>query len=194
MTYKLLFEAVQSQSVPIRTGWLRKKVTELSAIKKIHEHWSGVLDGEFLRGFYIEGPMNGPKAVGENEALIVLSRNMCNGPVGQHWRRFILTKELMHAFDTEGEKTNTPEKLDGQVRRFRNPGEGSSPQFEAEVKALWRAHGVLCTQAQRSEYRAQLIAGTISFEVVAAALRLPVNAVRQMMSNDFEKSLAASMD
>jgi hypothetical protein len=46
---------------------------------------------------------------------------------------------------------------------------------------------VLCTEKKRSEYKAALKAETISFEVVATALRIPVAIVRDMMSELFDQ-------
>jgi len=137
--------------------------------------------------------MGAPVPIGNNEALIVLSRAMCEGALGKHWRRFILTKELMHVFDEENEKTDTPEKLDHQINQFGDPTAAVTPQYNAELKALWRALGVLCTVEKRAAYKSQLIEQTISFEVVAAALRLPVLAVRLLMRDDFETLLHNSM-
>jgi len=83
MSFKQLYSAVQAEGGDrISTKWLREKTIEFSHITKIKEQWSGVMDSASLRGFYIEGPLGPPIPLGENEALIGLSRSMCNGPQG----------------------------------------------------------------------------------------------------------------
>jgi len=46
---------------------------------------------------------------------------------------------------------------------------------------------VLCTEKKRLEYKAALKAETISFEVVATALRIPVPFLHDMMSEMFDE-------
>lgn len=130
--------------------------------------------------------MGPPVQLNDKEALIVLARPMCVGPTGDHWRRLILTKELMHVFDEENEKTADAAALDVQIERFSDPSVEISPQFRAEGKAYWRALAVLCQKDRRIEYREQLNRGAVSVEVVSAALRLPAVHVRDIMRPDFD--------
>lgn len=187
MSFAQLYEAVQSQGDRISTKWLRKKAVEYSHIKKIREQWSGVIDHTVIRGFYIEGPKGGPVVLKENESLIVLARAICEGPIGPHWRRSVLAKELMHVFDEVDEKTDTRDKFDNQIRKFGDPNAPITPQYRAETKAYWRSLSVLCTDKKRLEYKAALDAKTVSWDVVATALRLPVRVIRDMMDDNFEQ-------
>ena len=121
MSYADLYKAVQkSGSARISTKWLREKAIAFSTIKKIMEQWSGVVDGASIRGWYIEGPMGPPVPVKEHEVLIVLARSICVGPQGDYWRRFILTKELMHVFDTDEEKASDKDRFDKQIQRLKD--------------------------------------------------------------------------
>ncbi|RQH15710.1 hypothetical protein [Bradyrhizobium sp. RP6] len=187
MSFSDLYQAVQTQGDRISTKWLRARAIEFSHIAKIKEQWSGVIDANVLRGFYIEGPKGGPVPLVANEALIVLARAMCDGAQGDHWRRAVLAKELMHVFDQEDEKTHTREQFDALMHRFGDPAAPLTPQFRAESKAYWRSLAVLCTEKKRLEYRTALEAETISFDVVATALRIPVLNVHDMMSDRFEQ-------
>ncbi len=110
MSFAKLYAAVQQQKGRISTGWLRAQAIELSHITKIKEQWSSVMDAAAIRGFYIEGPLGPPVPIKEHEALIVLARSICT-PLEAHWRRFVLAKELMHVFDEENEKADTPGKV-----------------------------------------------------------------------------------
>ena len=186
MPFKQLYDAVQTQGDRISTKWLRTKAIEFSKITKIKEQWSGVIDPRVIRGFYIEGPKRPPVALEANQALIVLAREMCNGHLGDHWRRAILAKELMHVFDEEDEKTNDRTKFDNQIRKFGDPKQPTTPQYQAEAKAYWRALSVLCTDKKRLEYKEMLAKETISWDVAAAALRIPVSFLQDMMDEKFE--------
>ncbi len=152
MPFSNLYDAVQTLDNRISTKWLRERAIEFSEITKVKEQWSGIIDGTILRGFYIEGPMGPPIILQEKEALIVLSRSMCTGPRGEHWRRFIYAKELMHVFDDPEERTDSKEKFDLQVDRLSDPSAPMSAQFRAETKAFWRAMAVLCTDKRRAEF------------------------------------------
>ncbi len=191
MPFRQLYEAVQSQKGVISTKWLKDQAIALSTINKVKEQWSGVLDDSALRGFYIEGPLSGPVPLKDNECLIVLARDMCRGPLGDHWRRFVYTKELMHVFDEEEEKAGTREAFDIQIEKFGDPSKDMSPQFRAEVKAVWRALMVLCPEQRRQEYKKQLDESAISIDVIASGLRLPVSYARELMRDNFDQFTAS---
>jgi hypothetical protein len=193
MSFARLYEAAQKQSGRISTKWLKERAIELSDITVVKEQWSSVIDATTLRGFYIEGPMKGPVPLKEREALIILSRDMCKGHLGDHWRRFVVTKELMHVFDLPDEKADTPDKFDKQVERFGDPSADTSPQFRAEVKAYWRALMVLCSEVDRKKYKKQLANSSMSLDVIASALHLPAKHVRDLLREDFPKIIKAML-
>lgn len=186
MSFKQLFDAVQQQQGRISTKWLRERAIEFSQITAVKEQWSSVIDEVHLRGFYIEGPMGPPTPLKEKEAMITLSRAMVTGHLGAHYRRFVYTKELMHVFDEDHEKANTPETFDKQIEKFGDPTAEISPQYRAETKAFWRALAVLCQENQRLEYKRQLDTGEASLDVIASALHLPPNYVRNLFRPQFE--------
>jgi hypothetical protein len=194
MPFSDLYSAVQASGTErISTNWLRERAIEFSLIRDVREQWSGAVDPHYLRGFYIEGPMGPPVSVEEHKALIVLSRSMCLGAQGEYMRRFILTKELMHVFDTDEEKANTRERFDKQIQRLKDPDAEPNAQHRAELKAYWRALGVLCTEEKRLEYKALLADDKIGWEVVAASLRIPLAQVRLMMDDNYERNIQHSM-
>jgi hypothetical protein len=180
MSFLALYEAVQLLDGKISTRWLRNKALELSAIARVKEQWTGVLDSKYIRGFYIEGPLAPPVPLEQNESLIVLARGC-----GKHMRRFVYTKELMHVFDTDEEKADTADKFSAQAEKFSDPEVALSPAYRAEVKAFWRALAVLCQETRRREYQQALIDGRISLEVVATALQIPSQYARNMFREDF---------
>jgi hypothetical protein len=186
MPFADLYDAVQTLDGRISTSWIRAKCIEFSPINSVKEIWSSVFNDEYLRGCYVEGPMDQPVAIPPDGCLIILSRAMClEKPYGDHWRRFVLTKELMHVFDEADEKASCSNTLEDQVQGFSDPTLGA-PQYVAENKAVWRAAGVLCQEARRLQFKQQLGQSEISFDVVAAALQIPVNYVRLLMHDHYE--------
>jgi hypothetical protein len=194
MSYAELYQRVQSQGGRVSTKWLVGQAIELTHITQVKEQWSTKLDPAVIRGFYIEGPMGPPVPLNENEALIVLSHSMCKGPMGDYWRLFIKTKELMHVFDSEEEKTDSAEKLEVQLEKFGNPATGIPPQYFAEVKALWRAMGVLCTEARRLEIMESLKSERVSIDVAATTLHIPPLYVGSLIRENFPSIIESIMN
>lgn len=194
MTFRTLYEEVQLQQGKISTNWIRQRAVGLSRITDIKEIWSNVVDPKYLRGFYIEGPLGPPIPRAANESLIVLSHSMCTGTSGKYWRRFIKTKEMMHVFDNEEELTDTPEKFDDLLEKFRNPTAPTSPQYHAEFKAQWRALAVLCQESRRMQFKGQLERNEVTLTTVSSALQIPEIAVKAMMREDFLDLVQSVMD
>lgn len=180
MTYRHLYDRVQNNNGRISTKWIRDQVIELTHITTVKEQWTGVIDSALMRGFYIEGPLGPPVPLCENEVLIVLARSL-----NREWRRIVYTKELMHAFDEPEEKADTPETLDLQMNRISDPNADMSPQYRAEIKAQWRALGVLCSEEMREIFREEIEANATSEAVVAARLGIPELFVRVLVRPDF---------
>lgn len=181
MSYSELYKRVQAREPKISSRWLRDEVISITSITKVCEQWTGVIDSKILRGFWIEGPLGPPVPLLENEALIVLPRGL-----DKPQRRFVYTKELMHAFDEPEEKADTPEKFDLQVEKFGDPSKDTSPMFRAEAKAFWRALGVLCPEKYRLEAKQLLLNNEVDEAIVASRLKIPVNYVRELMRDEFE--------
>ncbi len=185
MSFKQLYEAAQKINGRVSTRALKTLAIEHSDIVSVREMWSGAMDHEFVRGFYMEGPASKPIPVPSNGCLIGLSRSMCTAPDGEYWRRFVYTKELMHVFDTEDEKASDEASFDKQVSEFSDPTEESTPQFRAENKAVYRALMVLCQEARRKQLRDQFIKDQI-IEVISVSLEIPPKFAHLMMQDDFE--------
>jgi hypothetical protein len=180
MSFDELYKRVQSKNPKISSKWIRDQVIDLTSIATVREQWTGAMDDTDMRGFWIEGPMRPPIALEENEALVVLARGL-----SKPWRRFVYTKELMHAFDEEGEKTDSAEKLDQQVERFSDPTVEKTPQYKSEVKAFWRALAVLCPEDYRLEQVKGVEAGDITLSMVATRLVIPERYIRHLFRGNF---------
>lgn len=182
MTYQDLYEKSQEHDGKISTKWIRDQVIDITSINKVKEQWASLIVKGNIRGFYILGPLGPPVTLFENEVLIVLARSL-----ERHWRRIVYTKELMHVFDEPAEMADTAEKFDSQIERITSPNaDMSPPQFMAEIKALWRALGVLCKENLRLEFKGAIESEKMSEAVVAARLRIPEQFVRILVRDDFE--------
>jgi len=180
MSYSTLYNRVQSEKPKISTRWLRDQVIDLTEINSIIEQWTGVVDADSIRGWYVEGPQGSPVVLKEKESLIVLARSLT-----KDWRRIVYTKELMHTFDAPDEKTDTPEKFDKLTERFGDPSADLNAMYRAEAKAFWRALAVLCPEKYRLEQQALFKANETSLDVVAARLRIPSQFVGDLFREDF---------
>ena len=180
MSFSDLYDRVQEETQKISSKWVRDQVIDLTHIRLVREQWTGLMDGTDMRGFYVEGPLGPPVPLSENEALIVLARDL-----SKPWRRFVYTKELMHAFDEAHEITDTSEKFDQQVERLGDPSKVGSPQFQAEIKALWRALSVLCPESYRVEQMADVDGGASTEAMVAVRLAIPEQYIRPLFKDNF---------
>ncbi|WP_298328145.1 hypothetical protein [Asticcacaulis sp.] len=195
MSFKDLYDQVQSCSGKVSTKQLLQWAIHHSEICGVKEVWSEQVDHMSLRGFYVEGPLNnGPLAIPEKAALIVLSRSMCTGPEGKYWRRLVKTKELMHVFDKEDEKAHSGQTLDAQLDGFIKPSESECAQYKAENKAYWRALACLCPEHIRRELKEKFLAEKLSLDVLSVTLQIPKAHVWRYLDDDFEASIASVLE
>ena len=181
MPYRELYARVQNQPGKVSTRWLRDQIIAITPVTAVKERWTNLIDDTHIRGFYIEGPLGPPVPLADNEVLITLARSL-----DKDWRRFVYTKELMHAFDTDDEKADTPEKFELQLEDLDDPSADMSPQARAEIKAFWRAVGVLCNADLREQFRLAVQDEKMSPTVGAARLRIPERYIRHLVRNDFQ--------
>ena len=184
MTYRELYDRIQDKNGRISVKHIRDTVIDITPINLVKEQWTDTIDPTTMRGFYIEGPLGPPTPLLDNQVLIVISRFL-----SREWRRIVYAKELMHAFDEPEEKADTAEKFDLQIERISDPTASTSPQYVAEIKALWRALGVLCSAELRAEFQEALAEDRMSEAVVATRLKIPEPFVRILAREDFSDVL-----
>lgn len=91
----------------------------------------------------------------------------CSGlDADQRERRYALTKELMHAFDTAEEEAGTRERFIQLMRDVQNRPlpKHASPMYQSELDTRWMAALVLCPRKFRAEY----VTGSAATPVVVA--------------------------
>lgn len=103
-------------------------------------------------------------------------------------RRFVCCKELMHAFDSDAEKTNTPEKFEQLLDEIENPLPAglASPMYLSEEKAKWMAILVLCPKPVRDKFKPQFEADELSAYDIALELQIPEVLIGWIMSDSYD--------
>lgn len=110
------------------------------------------------------------------------------------WRRFVCCKELMHAFDTEAEKTNTREKFIKLMKQLETDPlpDDRSPMLSSENNTMWMALVVLCPKHLRDQTRVKWKAQELTDYDVALEYRVPEAFVKPgLMSDYYDQALDA---
>lgn len=110
-------------------------------------------------------------------------------------RRFALTKELMHVFDSEDEKTNSRERFVQLANEIQNQplAEHASPMFTSELNTKWMAVIVLCPRHIRANYLEPYRQKQLEAFEVAETLNIPEWLVRYVMDPYYDRAFEALM-
>jgi hypothetical protein len=106
-------------------------------------------------------------------------------------RRYALTKELMHVFDTEEERTDTRAKFVSLAREIQNRplSEHMSPMYKSELATKWMALILLCPPAFRDRYLEPYRQGEILSYEISEALQIPDSLVTYLMDDYYTTAL-----
>lgn len=90
-------------------------------------------------------------------------------------RRYALTKELTHVFDSEDERANTKEKFKTLLREIQNQPvpTDASPMYQADINTRWKAAILLCPKKYRDEYKAKYDVGDMEVYEIAENFMVP---------------------
>ncbi|WP_188823935.1 hypothetical protein [Novosphingobium indicum] len=110
-------------------------------------------------------------------------------------RRFALTKELMHVFDTPDQVANTPEKFISLVTEIQNQPlpQHASPMMKSELDTRWMAALCLCPRNRRNAFYDQYPEKLASFEI-AEALRVPEWVVPFIMDGYYDTAYSSLVE
>lgn len=103
-------------------------------------------------------------------------------------RRYALTKELMHVFDSEEEKVNSKEKFITLIREIQNKPmwEHATPMFKSELHTRWMAALILCPKNKRETYLADYKAGRLVDLELSQIFRVPEWVIPLVMSDYYD--------
>lgn len=90
-------------------------------------------------------------------------------------RRYALTKELMHVFDTEEESASSRERFITLMREVQNRplGQHASAMYISEMNTRWMAALILCPKSLRDPMATAFSGGKMVLEEIAEAFRIP---------------------
>ena len=110
-------------------------------------------------------------------------------------RRYALTKELMHVFDTDDEMTNTREKFIELLKEIQNQPlpEHASGMFKSELDTRWMAAIILCPRKFRDEYVLQYQNNKIENFEIAETFHIPEWVVPFIMDDYYERAFEQLM-
>lgn len=185
MSYKELYEFAQTQDTPISRKVLLPEVKRLSGINAIRTVKTGA-DTRVFRGLWLT-PQNQEyrlvQQLGCHIILLARDLNYC-------WERFVYVKELMHVFDAENAKTNTPELFQSLIDEFGAANETPSDQMLSEFASFWRALGILCPEKQREQFERERTDLKIDDYEIALRLRIPQQYVPRLFEPRYKTWLA----
>lgn len=110
-------------------------------------------------------------------------------------RRYALTKELMHVFDTTEQVADTREKFIALVTEIQNKPlpQHASQMMQSELDTRWMAALCLCPRNRREEFAAQYPNDLASFEI-AEILRIPEWVVPFIMDEYYDTAFASLVE
>lgn len=103
-------------------------------------------------------------------------------------KRYITTKELMHVFDSDEQRTDSREKFLGLIREIQNKpmSQHASEMYRSEMHTKWMALLILCPMTKRTEIIKMLSAGAISIIEISSMLAIPESTVNSLLDEYYE--------
>ncbi len=182
MAFKELYKYCQTLNPKVSTKDIKRKAIEITGAKNVREIVQG-LDVTKIRGYFLSHDNRDSSIVkiyGCN--VIVLARDM-----NDCWKRFVLTKELMHLFDKADVQTNTEVVFKDLLSEFEAPSPANqSLQFKSEIAGFWMAIACLCPEESRLDFIDQFGKGHIDHYGIALKLKIPEQYVRQLFRRDYK--------
>ncbi|MER9402706.1 hypothetical protein NKI36_01445 [Mesorhizobium caraganae] len=130
------------------------------------------------------------------EEFVVAEIRYCDGLDEQpNDRRFALTKELMHVFDSPEEMANTRARFVQLMSEIQNTPlpEHASPMYQSEITTKWMAAVILCPKPIRQQFLVPYREGALKEAEVAAALRLPRSIIPDIMDDYYDLAFESVM-
>lgn len=124
-----------------------------------------------------------------DEQFIVAEIYYCQNLNGDlHSKRYALTKELMHVFDSEEEQVNTKDKFTTLISDIQNQPifDHASPMYKSEINTRWMATLILCPKSQRDKYFDDYNNRRCEDVELAQVFRVPEWVIPLVMSNYYD--------
>jgi len=185
MTYKSLYESIQSHELPINRNFVREKIIEVARVQKLTIVASG-LDTNVCRGYFLHAQNTENPLVRQCGGYVVVfarSLNRC-------WQRLVITKEMMHLFDNEEAATDTGEKFEHALSElFEVSSPSPSLQTQSEFNCFWMALGILCPEHLRQKFMKDRKSGHLDDYSIALKLRIPERYVPRLFTARYQQEI-----
>jgi hypothetical protein len=187
MSYKRLYEHVQTCQLHVERKVIREKILELTGAPGVRTVAS-TLDPEICRGLYIS-PRNTNHPVynrlGGHIIVVARGLNRC-------WTRYIYFKEMMHMLDGDESATDSGHAFETVLTEISGsvPPERSK-QTQAEILAMWGAICVFCPEQLRIDLQNDRNRGHITDYGIALKLRMPEKHVPALFGTAYQNALTA---
>lgn len=108
-------------------------------------------------------------------------------------RRFALTKELMHVFDGEDEKTDSRAKFIQLMHEVQNRPlpQHASAMYRSEGNTRWMAALILCPKPHRDKLYAEFKEGQLLTSEIAEIFRIPEWVASNVMDEYYDEAFEA---
>lgn len=189
MSYAALHAYCQQLAIPISRKKLYPKIRELCEIDKFRVCKTGMCVDDIL-GFFVS-PGSDIAALPNwtpEVPVVVISRSL-----NHCWERFVTIKELMHLFDGELEKVGAGEELESLITEMVGPQPDRSIAMLSEIRAFWRAMGIMCPEGKRQEFRRMRDAGKITNLEIATQLLMPELHVPSLFDQNYKAIISSVM-
>ncbi|CDX52726.1 conserved hypothetical protein [Mesorhizobium plurifarium] len=130
------------------------------------------------------------------EEFVIAEIRYCDGlDEYPNERRFALTKELMHVFDTEEEKTNTRARFVQLMTEIQNTPlpQHASAMYQSETATKWMAAIILCPKPIRQKVLEPYRKGELKEAEVASRLQLPRAFIPDIMDDYYDRAFETLM-
>ncbi|PZT91006.1 MAG: hypothetical protein DI637_02895 [Citromicrobium sp.] len=189
MPFKTLYNRRQAEAERLPLSWYVDDANELSwAFNSIQIKRTTALPKSHLRGMIINHPPGFMPLSEPSPYTIFIAAGLT-----PEMERFVLIKELMHVYFGPGGTyaTDSQVTLENHMQEmFANSADIKSHQYEAEKLALWMAISVLTPETNREAFRDNVASATMSFEDVAAQLRIPVHTAKALLSEQYRSEIS----
>lgn len=110
-------------------------------------------------------------------------------------RRYALTKELMHVFDTEEQRAGSAERFRALVTEIQNRPlpQHATPMMKSELDTRWMAALCLCPKPRRDAFLPHYPDALATFEI-AEELRIPEWVVPFIMDDYYDTAYTALVE
>lgn len=182
--YRQLYDFCQTLNPKVSRKVIVPKIVQITGTTKVRTIMTNI-DTKVSRGYFLSCKNVDHQFVRTlGHDVIVLARGM-----NKCWERFVNTKELMHLFDDNAEKTDSPEKFVELLSDFEAAPDDLSPQARSDAKGVWMALACLCPEKRRLEFEALRAKARIDNYKIALELRIPEYYVPWLFNKDYRKTI-----